>query len=101
MSKEFYRVFNLELGGETFIASYGLFLNKVLHLELKSESGKAFFSETGYRSEFFGLVPEKELEEMKINIFTMREDELLEIIKRLHPNYPKTKNKRVVQLSLF
>ena len=101
MSTSSYRIFKLELGDEVFTAKYGLFINRVLHLELHSDSEKAFFSETGFRSQFFGMVQKERLEEVKKEISSMNDLDMLEIVKQLHPNYPKTKNRRAVQLTLF
>lgn len=67
------------------MVKYSLFLGYVLHLELRSAGGKTFFSETGYRSHFFGMVDKNEIHEANKMIEETTDIEMIDIIKELFP----------------
>ncbi len=105
MDKDFYdsfREFDLTIGNQPFKALLSIFTGRALHLQLLSKNKTpAFFSETGFRSHFFGLIEENKIEEKKEWIAKLSDGELIQIIKDLFPNYQRFKKPPEKQLTLF
>jgi len=99
---ESFREFDLTIGNQRFKALLSIFLGKTLHLQLVTKNkNPAFFSETGFRSHFFGLIEKDKIAEKTEWIAKLPDEELIEIIKELFPNYQRFKKPLEKQLKLF
>ncbi len=100
---DYFKDFPLRMGDTVFNARFGINIG-CFHMELTTSDKKpAFFSNTGYHSHFYGYIDKQDREEAKKTVDGMNEEKVIELIKKIAPNYPliTSQNPLVKQLSFF